>query len=176
MKILAIDPSLNSTGFAYRDPISGQVRHGVINPKPRMSIHRLNYVSERFDDILDIVRPELVAIEGYAMGVRGKTNNTFNLGEVGGMFRLLAYQSGAAIILVPPKTLKKFVTGNGNSDKDAMMQQVKANWGNNVKTDDEADAISLLHLGMCYLDRKLRRQYEHYSAVEGKIEYIKARL
>jgi crossover junction endodeoxyribonuclease RuvC len=174
MKIVAFDPSLNSLGFAHND--NDEISYGAVTPGKRKCMSRLNFHHDWVEDILAKVAPDLVVIEGYAMGVRGKSNNIYNMGEVGGIIRLLAYKSGAAILLVPPKTLKKFVTGNGNSDKDAMMQQVKETWGNHVNNDDEADAIGLLHLGTCYVDRKARRNYKHYSSVVDKVKYVSARL
>lgn len=44
---------------------------------------------------------------------------------------------------VPVKTIKKFITGNGNSNKDAMIEAVIKR-GFEVDNHDEADAISLL--------------------------------
>lgn len=44
---------------------------------------------------------------------------------------------------VPVKTIKKFITGNGNSNKDAVIEAVIKK-GFEVDNHDEADAISLL--------------------------------
>jgi Holliday junction resolvasome RuvABC endonuclease subunit len=44
---------------------------------------------------------------------------------------------------VPVGTIKKFATGKGNADKDAMIEAVKAR-GHAPEDDNEADAIALL--------------------------------
>lgn len=46
---------------------------------------------------------------------------------------------------VPVQTIKKFATGKGHADKAAVMAAVKEKWGIIAKSDDEADAIALLH-------------------------------
>lgn len=45
------------------------------------------------------------------------------------------------------KTIKKHWTGNGNSDKDAMLLEANRR-GFNVADDNEADALAILHLFM----------------------------
>lgn len=46
---------------------------------------------------------------------------------------------------VPVGAIKKFATGKGNANKDAMIAAVES-WGYEPKDDNEADAIALLHL------------------------------
>jgi len=47
---------------------------------------------------------------------------------------------------IPVATIKKFVTGRGNADKEEMMQAVKKRWKITPATSDEADAYGLLQL------------------------------
>jgi Holliday junction resolvasome RuvABC endonuclease subunit len=42
-------------------------------------------------------------------------------------------------------TIKKFATGSGNADKNAVKRAVREKWGFKPKDDDEADALALLH-------------------------------
>lgn len=51
---------------------------------------------------------------------------------------------------IPVGTIKKAWTGKGNANKDAMIAEAKAR-GFNPKTDNDADALALLH---CVLDKK----------------------
>jgi len=46
---------------------------------------------------------------------------------------------------VPVGTIKKFATGKGNANKEAMIAAVEG-WGFPVEDDNEADALALLHL------------------------------
>jgi crossover junction endodeoxyribonuclease RuvC len=45
---------------------------------------------------------------------------------------------------IPVGTIKRFMTGNGSSNKDAMIEAVKAK-GHQPKDDNEADALALLY-------------------------------
>ena len=47
---------------------------------------------------------------------------------------------------VSVQAIKMFATGKGNAGKEAVTAAVKKRWGHNPKTDDEADALALLHL------------------------------
>lgn len=46
---------------------------------------------------------------------------------------------------VPVGTIKKFATGKGNANKEAMIASVRR-WGFDPQDDNEADALALLHL------------------------------
>ena len=58
----------------------------------------------------------LAVVEGYSMGSRG--GMVFSIGELGGIIKLLCYNKDFKTIIIPPKTLKKFVAGNGNAGKE----------------------------------------------------------
>lgn len=45
----------------------------------------------------------------------------------------------------PVGSIKKYATGKGNANKEAMIEAVKS-WGFSPKDDNEADALALLHL------------------------------
>jgi len=62
-----------------------------------------------------------IAFEGYAFGKQG-TRSLVQLGEFIGGMKKLFYDMGKGIIIYPPKTVKKFATGNGNADKVLMCE------------------------------------------------------
>lgn len=47
--------------------------------------------------------------------------------------------------VVHTMTLKKWTTGRGNADKAAMRRAVHERWGVDTASDDEADAVAILH-------------------------------
>lgn len=49
--------------------------------------------------------------------------------------------------MVPPTTLKKFVTGKGNAEKSLMIREVYKRWGFDAADDNQADAVGLLQVG-----------------------------
>lgn len=161
MKIVGIDPSLTSLGWAYQDN-EDFIEVGVERCKYK-GFQRLDFLRERVTQVLDAVSPELVVYEGYAMGIRG--GRVFDLGELGGLLKMEMYYRNIPILLVPPSNLKMFVTGNGGTKgKDAMMQTLAKHRGRLFDTDDEADAYGLVLMGRAWLNPRLRpRARGHYA-------------
>ncbi len=85
----------------------------------------------------------LVAIEGYAMGSKTRPQMA---GELGGHLRLLLWQAGIPYIIVPPRSLKSYVTGSGNSPKEVMMMTTYKRWGYESENNDQCDAYCLARL------------------------------
>lgn len=82
-----------------------------------------------------------VAMEGYAMG---RTFNREKLGELGGVVKLAhATVFGSDPLVVPPTSLKKFITGKGNASKKEVVAAVREKWDSEVKNDNIADAYGL---------------------------------
>lgn len=148
MKILAIDPSLNSTGFAYTQ--DGTLFTGTIPVKNLRSSARLYYVLVEVIKLLDAIEPDAVIYEDYSMGSRGRV---FDIGELGGVLKLEMYGKGTPVVLVPPSTLKQFATGKGNAKKDAMREGLKDNFGYEILQDDEVDAALLYEFGVRYFEK-----------------------
>ena len=175
MNVMGLDPSLNSTGFSYRDGTPElTVITGVIDPRPLRGPARVLYARTKFRQLLDKVQPELVVIEGYAMGAKGMV---FNLGEMGGMYRLELFDRGIPYLEVPPSNLKLFATGSGglrgDAKKAAMVNAAASRLGRKLRTDDEADAFHLMRMGLVYLDPRARprsrRHYENMALVKCEL-------
>lgn len=104
--------------------------------------------------ILDCVsnrpgRYKAVFIEDYTMGRNSGKN--YSRVELHGMVRRGLQEIGCMVYLVSPGTLKKWVTGSGRADKDAMDVAIIARWGANFDTSDEADALALAKYGASML-------------------------
>ena len=91
-------------------------------------------------------KPDLVVIENYGFA---NSHSLVTLVEVGTVIRYFLYQDGTPFLLVPPNSLKKFVTGKGNVAKDQMMMAVFKNWGHESKSNNIADAVGLGMFGLC---------------------------
>lgn len=151
--VMAIDPSLNSSGVAYRR--RGTLVASCIGSGGHKGLRRIAYVRDCVAQYLDRVSPSLVVFEGYALGFRGKSNTIFDLGELGGTLKLLILERGIDILLVPPTTLKMFITGKGNADKAAVSIAVQRTLGVTFSTSDQYDAAGLFTMGEAYLDSRL---------------------
>lgn len=165
MRVVAIDPSLTSLGFAYK--VGDRETVGRVQPKRITGMERLGYIRGYIEGLLEDCLPDLVVYEDYSMGSKGKT---FHIGELGGVLKLAIYERKIPILLVPPSSLKLFATGKGNADKDQVKVAMAKVRGRLFESDDEADAYALLQLGIAYSDRRQmprdRRHYKH-TALSG---------
>lgn len=81
---------------------------------------------------------DLYSMEGYGFA----SQRAHSLGELGGCVRRQIYESGGNLIVVPPSTLKKYVTGSGATDKSVVMKYVDKRWNFDVDDDNQCDAFS----------------------------------
>lgn len=194
---MGIDPSLTSTGFAYRH--GGDLITGRIDTKEVVGPWRLHYVRNRIAAIIDKLEPDIVMYEDYAMGKGGvgaAAGRTFSIGELGGVLKEHIWARGIDIHLVSPTSLKKFVTGKGNpgftpkgkkklttTQKKALIgAALRADFGVNVHQNDEADAAGLLLFGEAnaglidipQTPLKLSRAeaMKQFTVVRGKLQLI----
>ncbi len=139
---MGIDPSLNNTAYCI---LSGDVGvFGKVDVGKRRGMERLIYIEKYMADILSIHQPDLIMIEGYSYA---STHQAHQAGELGGILRRIFYLESIPWVEVPPPTLKKFVTGKGNADKNLVMLNVYKRWGVETGSDDEADAYGLAKAG-----------------------------
>ncbi len=149
MIIIGIDPSLTVTACCILQslPHSGPLLERVIPGKLR-GMERLDYIQNSIRDILNRYSCDLVCIEGYAYA---RPNQAHQMGELGGVLRLLLYRENVPYTEIAPPTLKKFATGKGNADKDQVMLQVYKRWGIECANNNEADAFVLAKMGECLI-------------------------
>jgi Holliday junction resolvasome RuvABC endonuclease subunit len=98
--------------------------------------HVMNWLHQ-FDNVTD------VAMEGYAFG----SQMANMLGELGGMVKLTLLDFGIYPLIVPPTSLKKYVTGKGQGiSKSQMLLHVYKKWDVEFTDDNAADSYSLARL------------------------------
>jgi Holliday junction resolvasome RuvABC endonuclease subunit len=132
MHILTIDQSLNGSGCIYtiNGIIKGkwymtQYRRNLsefgtfIDTKNINSYERLALIKQWFTVILSKVSKDTyMALEGYAYGGVGKV---FELGELGGLIKLMMFEQGFRFMIIPPDSAKLFGTGKGIAPKSVMV-------------------------------------------------------
>lgn len=142
---VGIDQSLNGTGLCLRDAAGVVHATQTIDPGKLRGVERLACVKTRVTSFLSS-RVAFVAFEGYSYNSVGRV---FELGEVGGVLRLVVHEYGLSFVVVPPASLKKFATGNASAEKEDMVEAAKA--AGFVTTDDnQADAFFLSQIARCY--------------------------
>lgn len=172
MGVLGFDPSLTSSGFAYRDR-DGEFHTGRIKAANIRGPERLDFIRYSFLDLLGRVATaadsnvDLIAYEGYAMGGRAGRGRLFDIGELGGVLKLVAWQRGVDVLLIPPSNLKQFATGKGKADKLEVAKAIAETWGYNIPQNDEADAFILLMMGEAFLRTRRPRVSTKARALKG---------
>ena len=86
MRVLGIDPSVQSTGYGvieYADDSYTILEYGAIKPPRRLPfLHKINMIRSRLEEIIQAHNPEEVAIENpfYAQNIK----TAITLGQVRG--------------------------------------------------------------------------------------------
>jgi crossover junction endodeoxyribonuclease RuvC len=91
-------------------------------------------------------RPDLVVLEDYSLNSPGRIA-LVRLGEIGGIVRTWLWENDVAFRLVPPTSIKKFATGNGNADKPLMISCAVQMGARASVNEDEADAWHARRMG-----------------------------
>lgn len=142
-QILGVDLSINSTGICYR------------NKRGCYSFYETSFSSTTITAdkwlatvkvVLDYAKDtDVILIEDYAHGSIGSSKSM--LYELGGIIRYELVKADKKYLLVPPTSLKKFVTGKGNAPKSLILKEVYKRWNVDVDSDNIADAFGLVKLG-----------------------------
>lgn len=153
MVIAGIDPSLSATGVIISKPDDGPEAYTVrvFSSKPHGPTLRDRI--QRFENLVGQVVTHLensavthVYLEGYSLASRF---NVTLLAEFGGILRWNLLDVGE-VFEVAPTTLKKFVTGAGNTKgKDLFAAHCHKRWGVMFDNSDLFDAFGLWRIGRC---------------------------
>jgi len=160
MLIIGIDPSLTSTGIIVLRDNKVELAETTKNKPELGTIKRVRLIRERIIDITENLTdeeewqaPDLIAIEGFSYGSKGRS--VFDIAYLGWRIRedleRLRTEDGIPWLEVPPSQLKKFATGQGNANKEIILQQVYKRWGVEFSDNNQADAYVLAQIGRAYL-------------------------
>ena len=177
MSIFAIDPSLTASGVCY-DVGNDEQHYDEIKPKKLRGTERLDHIHAYLYDLVladrrTADRIRWAVMEGYNYGAARGRNTTpgrlFDIGELGGMIKMFFHDEGIRLLIVPPASLKMFVTGNGLAKKPEMIAAVAEQWGVETNSDNIADAVGLYQFMKAYLGARARRRYsmKQRSALAG---------
>lgn len=158
-KVVGIDPS-TKTGICNleiehkenTDSLNIDYDTRLITSKfdSKTAPNHMNRVKDITDKVMcEVYRfePDLVVVENYAFASKF---TSFTAVEINAILRWELYSNNIPYILIPPATLKKFITGKGNVKKQYMILEVYKRWQVEAKTDDEIDAYGLAMLGATY--------------------------
>lgn len=148
-KLLALDVSLNCSGYAVLDyDKKGNVsvlENGHISNKSipanrigekLVNIHKRITELFRKYEIDAVVREKSFSNSHIGSGQKLQMSN--------GVVHEVAGGYGFEITEIAPTTIKKYITGNGKSDKSAVAEHLKKFVGERkYRTDDESDAVAV---------------------------------
>lgn len=161
MRVLGIDPSLQSTGFGVIEENGTSyipVVYGIVKPSPKLSFpSRLNEIRTELEKVIVSFEPDEVAIENafYAQNIR----TALSLGQVRGAVLVAVAAQARELFEYSALEIKKAVTGYGQADKNQVRVMVKTllNLEDNALSLDASDALAaaICHLNSRVFHRKL---------------------
>jgi crossover junction endodeoxyribonuclease RuvC len=143
---VGIDPSINATGIIVLDIDANIIEQKLFSVKSEKFEESLLKYEKEIKFIPNIVNLQSVFIEGPAYQATGQT--ILQMGALHYMTRLFLFKSKSNYKIIAPGTLKKFVTGKGNSKKELMLLKTFKKWG--VEFDDHniCDAYGLARMAL----------------------------
>ena len=147
MRILGIDPGYGITGFGLVEAQRGQfqlLRCGAITTPAGMDFSaRLEIIYEDMKELLEVAKPDVVAIEELFFGQNVTTG--IGVAQSRGVILLAIRQAGLEVFQYKPMQVKQAVVGYGNATKHQVQDMTKRLLRLQAmpKPDDAADAIAI---------------------------------
>jgi Holliday junction resolvasome RuvABC endonuclease subunit len=164
--LVALDLSLEHTGYAVMDLTTGVIRKGLIEPNGPKGPARLGFVRQRILNLVTRGNPDWVTEPHTCIKDDGGTpgrrctacdwekprpclvliegyafsmhsRSVTGLAELGGVVRLALHDAQIPFLEIPPSQLKKYLTGRGNAPKQIMLKEVFKRYGPEGDIDDD---------------------------------------
>jgi len=159
MRVLGIDPSVQSTGFGiieYLENDYSVICYGAIKPSRKKPLHhKINEIKNNIENLIQTHKPEDVAIENPFYSQNIKTAIT--LGQVRGATLVAVASQNCPLAEYSPLEIKKAVTGYGQADKNQVKEMIKVL----LKIQDDklnTDASDALAAAFCHINSKIFKQ------------------
>ncbi|NOZ73885.1 MAG: crossover junction endodeoxyribonuclease RuvC [FCB group bacterium] len=154
MKVIGVDPGLNTTGFGVVEKDSGDLRsicYGTIRPPATLELaERLKHLYDEMTTLLQEYQPDILSIEGTFFQKNFKS--ALSLGQARGALLLAGASFGIACKEYSPRKVKSSITGNGAATKEQVQYMVQTIL-NLPDPPTPLDASDALALGLCYLNQ-----------------------
>jgi crossover junction endodeoxyribonuclease RuvC len=168
MRVLGIDPSIQSTGFGiieYSDNSYSVLEYGEIKPSRQLLLlHKINKIRNRIEEIICKHKPEEVAIENpfYAQNIK----TAITLGQVRGAVLVAVASQNCPLYEYSALEIKKAVTGYGRADKNQVITMIKIllDLQGEEMGSDAADALAA---AFCHLNSSMFNQQVDQAGGKG---------
>ena len=142
-------PSVAKVGWSLS--LGNRCYSGVFKPKA-VSIQRIREVYDWTLALLKLYRVSHVGIEGYSFG--SLNSRAHATGEIGGVIRLALNDLSIPSVEIPPTSLKKFVSGKGNTPKASMGLALYKRYGLYLTNEDQVDSAGLSIMALAFFHRE----------------------
>ncbi len=162
IRILGIDPGSHLMGLGVIETQESRfihIHHELIRaPKTADLGLRLVHIHKHLEAMLAQFRPDIVVVEQVFFGKNA--DSAFKLGHARGVALLGGQLSGAIVLEVSAREVKKILTGSGGASKEQVRDQVCRWLGLKIeqKEMDVSDALSLAIAGSFEYEKRLRLQ------------------
>lgn len=175
-KVIGLDLSLTHSGIVVMGG-TDVYYHGVVKSKPNGDTYtdelvRIIGIVSSIQNIIQKHTPTIALIENLAFGIQ-KTTSLTQLAGLSFLVRLMLYKNGVHFCMVSPGSLKKFVTGKGNADKNIIMMEIYKQYGHSALDDNEADAYGLAVLGHAIMGKSINKLTKPQQEV---VDLVKTQL
>lgn len=146
---VGIDPSLTGNGIVVINEKGELVEKRLITTYKECYLNSEQRVLDVFNQtkfVIGISELRYVCVEN--LSYMSVSNTLFERCSL--LFSILMYlfEHDIKYKTIPPKTLKKFVTTDGNADKKFIRRVIKCRWGYDFKNDNIADAYGLARMAL----------------------------
>lgn len=160
-KTLGLDLSLVGSGIVLLENgkiILKQVIKSKPTPggKPIDELKRIQKIVEAIEDIVSEHSPTIAIIEGMAY-MATKTSSLVQLSALNYFTRAMLADYRVPFCLCAPTTLKKFITGKGNADKEVLMMVVYRDYKEQILDNNLVDAFGLALIGTAVLGNPVKK-------------------
>jgi crossover junction endodeoxyribonuclease RuvC len=159
MRILGIDPGLNTTGYAVVEVVDRKpklIEAGVVRSKQRGTLaERVGDIYQGVAEIVETLKPDAVALEElYSHYDRPQT--AILMGHARGVICLAAAQAHIPVESFASTQVKKTLTGNGRAPKSQMQRAIQREL-NLREIPEPSDVADALAIALChvYMNREL---------------------
>ena len=143
---VGIDPSINGTGIIVLDKDANIVEQKLFSVKADTFEESLVKYEKEIEFIANMIALHAVYLEGPAYQATGQV--ILQMGALHFITRLFLFKKQKNYKIIAPGTLKKFVTGKGNSKKELMLMKTFKRWGVEFEDNNLCDAYGLARMAL----------------------------
>ena len=145
MRIIGIDPGLRHTGWGiveFKNNKLIYIGDGTISPSTSISDgKRLFFIKNQLSQIISKYIPNKSAIEQIFVGLGA--GSSLKLGMARGVSMSVLAETGLPITEIPPKLVKKTITGYGSASKQQIKSMIEKLLHITPENEDSADALAI---------------------------------